>query len=78
MAEGDQTGRAGAAPGMRLSPRAARLSALAVGGVAGAAVLFFGSGAPWWMAPFAFLVVGVVALRLLRPQPRVVGWADEA
>lgn len=78
MPERDQAGGVGAAPGMGLSPRVARLSALAVGGAAGAAVLFFGSGAPWWMAPFAFLVVGVVALRLLRPMPRVASWVDEA
>lgn len=78
MPERDQAGGAEAAPGMGLSPRVARLSALAVGGAAGSAVLFFGSSAPWWMAPFAFLVAGVVALRLLRPMPRVASWADEA
>ena len=78
MPERDQAGGAEAGPGMGLSPRLARLSALAAGGAAGAAVLFFGSGAPWWMAPFTFLVVGVVTLRLLRPTPRVASWADEA
>ncbi len=78
MPERDQAGGAEAGPGMGLSPRVARLSALAAGGAAGAAVLFFGPGAPWWMAPFTFLVAGVVTLRLLRPIPRVASWADEA
>ncbi len=78
MPESDETGGAKAAPGLGLSPRAARSLAIAVGGAAGTAVLVFGPGAPWWMAPFIFVVVGVVMLRLVRPVPRTIGWADEA
>lgn len=59
------------------SPRLARFLALAVGAAAAAAVLVFGANAPWWMAPFAFVVVGVVVLRLLRPQPRAISSLDE-
>lgn len=82
MAEKDQAedARPATVPAtvMGLPARAARFIALAVGGAAAVAVLVFGSGAPWWMAPFVFLVAGVVMLRLLRPSPRIASWADEA
>jgi len=61
-----------------LSPRLAGFLALASGALAGGAVLVFGTDAPWWMAPFVFIVVGVVVLRLLRPIPRITSWLDEA
>ncbi len=61
-----------------LSPRLARIIALSVGAAAAAAVLVFGAESPWWMAPFAFVVVGVVVLRLIRPMPRIIGSLDEA
>ncbi len=78
MSEIEQVDTPAPAQSTGLSPRLARILALAVGAAAAAAVLVFGAEAPWWMAPFAFVVVGVVVLRLIRPMPRIISSLDEA
>lgn len=78
MSDEQAVGDAETAPARGLPARVARTLAVLTGALAGGAVLLFASDAPWWMAPFAFLVVGAVVLRLLRPMPRQIGWVDEA
>ena len=78
MSESDQMPATETAAAIGVSARTARIAALLSGAGSGLAVLVFGPGAPWWMAPFVFLLAGVVILRLLRPLPRTSSWADEA
>ncbi|MHA1108888.1 MAG: hypothetical protein ACTSQV_07215 [Alphaproteobacteria bacterium] len=77
MSETEQAAAPAPTASTGLSARLARILALSVGGGAAGAVLVFGAEAPWWMAPFAFVVVGVVVLRLIRPMPRIIGSLDE-
>jgi hypothetical protein len=77
MSESEQTPATVSEVAIGVPARTARIAAVLAGAGAGLAVLVFGPGAPWWMAPFIFLLAGVVILRLLRPLPRAADWTDE-
>jgi len=57
--------------------RRAPLWSCLAGVVAALALFLFAPDAPRWLPLLAFLVVAIVAFRLLRPRVRQPGWEDE-